>query len=117
MYWSLQLNDIRPINIIQFVVIFPELLCGVGGVGVGKGLPNKWIAKAKYIAPQQPPFPTWACTPFTFSSQMCLALRYFATGANFSTIAETQQVSSATVSRCVSHIARYFYYFHHRYMH
>ena len=48
---------------------------------------------------------------------MCLAIRYFATGANFSTIAETQQVSIATVSRCVWHVAKYFYYYHHRCVH
>ena len=46
---------------------------------------------------------------FTFL-QVCLALRYLATGAAFSTIAETQQVSEATVSRVVNDLTLFFYY-------
>ena len=44
-----------------------------------------------------------------FPSQVCLALRYFATGSTFSVIAETQQVSEATVSRVVEDVSRFFY--------
>lgn len=40
---------------------------------------------------------------------MSLAIRYFATGAGFHTIAETQQVTIATVSRCVEDVSNFFY--------
>ena len=48
---------------------------------------------------------------------MSLAIRYFATGAGFQTIAETQQVTIATVSRCVEDVANFFYQRSNHYIH
>ena len=40
--------------------------------------------------------------------QFCLALRYLATGANYSTICQTQGVSLATVTRCLYDVLDFF---------
>ena len=41
--------------------------------------------------------------------QFCLALRYFATGGNYSLIGDSQHVSKALVSRCVRDVSQFFY--------
>lgn len=43
-----------------------------------------------------------------FLLQMCLALRYFATGANYSVIGDFQGVSKSTVCNCVREVSSYF---------
>lgn len=44
-----------------------------------------------------------------FFLQMCLALRYFATGANYSVIGDTQGVTKSTVCRAVNEVADFFH--------
>lgn len=46
---------------------------------------------------------------FGFHSQMCLAIRYFATGSNYSVVGDFQGVTKATVSNCVREVAAFLY--------
>ena len=48
---------------------------------------------------------------------MCLALRYFATGSNYSLVADYQGVSIATVSRAVKNVSDYFYENSYQFIH
>ena len=50
-----------------------------------------------------------------FVLQVTLALRYLATGATFATVAESQQVTGATVSRCVEDVSKFLYKHSNRY--
>ena len=47
---------------------------------------------------------------FTVYLQFCLALRYLATGANYSPLSQTQGVSKPSVTRCLDHVLEYFYH-------
>lgn len=48
--------------------------------------------------------------------QVCLALRYYATGANYSIIGDFVGVSKSTVSVCVREVGDYFYQRQQQYM-
>lgn len=48
---------------------------------------------------------------------MCLALRYFATGANYSIIGDFQGVHKSSVSHCVREVATFLYVRQQEYIH